>query len=251
MLKQFKYVLRTELTARSGVLAVTVLVNLIFGVLGSNNVYGLGWKTAAVTFSSFCLVGVFIVSIICAVRSCKSLYSAPAGYINQLTPVPRQKMLTARIASIVLFDVIGYVLAISGVVWQAAIVDNSRFLAGFTLEFIRVKYTLIFILGLLIAYFFLISLLFLCYAIEKSLFCGIRLGVIPAGIVFVAAVYALSLTDFIMALFTAVTRKGIFFTIEIFPLNNVQMTVLYILYIVKCAAIIYATAKLTERRVNV
>jgi hypothetical protein len=247
MFKQFKYAVRTGLNLRLFALGLTVILNLGFGILGSLNIYGEEWKIAAITFSSLNLCALFIMSVIADNQNLCSVYSAPMGYTTMLTPVKRWKILFSRIVIITVFDLISWTLGIIGIVWQTWIFEKFQM----TMNPDERNYIVWAVILLILYYFFVITLIFLAGAIEKSLFYAKKLGKLFGVITFIALFYAVSLVDFILLLFAPADRFKVFFSVSIYPEFNAATITLYILLLFKIAVCLIGASKLIERRINI
>ncbi|MCL2634830.1 MAG: hypothetical protein FWD34_10000 [Oscillospiraceae bacterium] len=257
MSKQLKYAARTGLDIRLIALGVTVVLNVVFGILGMAGITGEGWQTAAVSFSAFSLVAILVVSIIVLSQSYMSVYQAPLAHTTLLTPVKRWKIILSRIITIVVLDLFSWVIGITGIVWQALILaEDIDFSIGVSMDStvhvlaVGIGYAAVYILAAVIGYTLFVTLVFYIGAIEKCLFAGKRLGKLMGIGVCLATIYLINLTDLLMAPFAHISRHNVFFTVTINPGINAGLIALMILYLIKVAALFLITAKLTERKIN-
>jgi hypothetical protein len=245
MYKVFKYDILSQFYSRIGVILAVFVINITFIVLGSNNIYGEGWKTFAVTISSGIIVWIFIVSIMQAEAAYKSVFQAPLAYNTMLVPVKRWKILLSKIITVILYDLITWSLAITGLVWVSLILSGHGLESG---DLHNAFWNAIIIIA---NYLFLLALIFFVGAVTRSLFFARKIGKFLGFITFIVSLYALSLLDISLFAVARVERVNIFFFVQIMPGFNLGMIMYLALCIIKAAIVLIAASALIERRINV
>lgn len=248
MLKQFKYSVRQSLDQRLAVLAVVVLLNAAFGILGGLGLYGEGWKITAVVFSSLALCAAFIACILADAEQAKGLFEAPRGYTVLLAPVPSWKILLARILPAAVMDLLLYAIAIAGVVLQSLILagvsatDDGNSDMGQVLFFLA-----LFVLG----YTMIMTFIYFVGALSKSVFYKVKLRGILAFLTGIAAMYILSFADLALAPFGHISRFGWLIQVNlVFGFNTGSVLYLAVV-LLKIVVLFTGTAYLVERKINV
>jgi hypothetical protein len=225
-------------------LGLIILFNVVCGTLGSLGLYGEGWKIAAVTFSSIFMAGLVVVSVITVARAYNSIFSAPLAYNTLLVPVPRWKIILSRIITIVLFDLVSYVIGIAGIVWQSLILTGHGLQRGALNEA-----GLWLMLGMA-AYLLLLSVIFYVSAVHSALSCK-RLGKVLAFFASWGSLYLLTFLSAVLIPFTGFERYGVLFSISLNVGWNTP-TMVYTGLIVFVSAFLFAvTSSLAERRINI
>jgi len=243
MKQQFKYALKTEFYNRYKVFIMLIAVNIIFAVFSN---IGDAVRITGTVLSSFALGAAFVITIISDVRMFQSVFTAPHAYMTMLTPVPRGKILFAKITSAVLFDLAGLTLGIAGVTLQAVnLAEETEIIMEGTFSLPLM------VLAVIVFYFFIISLIMFELAIRSSFFYARKGGGLFGLVIFAVVLYLFSLTDIILALFAPVSRRGLFFSVEIYAGYNAATFAALLFYAVKCAVLLFASAKLLERRANI
>lgn len=244
MLKQIKYSMRENLNQRMFAIIGTIILNVVFGVIGQ--LYGSGWQITAVTFSSLSLTAMIIIFIIADAKSIGSLFSAPEGYNIQLAPIPGWKVLLGKIIPIVVFDLIGLAIGIIGVVIQSFFLTNIE-INSYNSD---LKMLWWYIPVVIVNYFLLITLIFFGCAASKSLFYSMKPRKLLGTAGFFIMLYILSLPEYLLTLASPFTRQGFFFMITVYTGFNAGMIGYLILCIAKSAALFFVTTYLYERKVN-
>lgn len=249
MKAQFKYSLRAHLMPRAAFMAVVLVMNLVFGILGNYNVYGQAGKITAVTLCSIALFGIFIMCVITDFELLKGICTAPAGYSTILAPVDSWKIILPRVITILVEDMICFVIGISGVVVQSFILAGLPWEMFYSETSGRPPFlwlSLVTVLG----YVYVILLVMFCIALSKSLFYSIKAGTLLAVITTVAVAYAFSLLDFILAPFGAVESYSIFYSVQLLLGPNPGTIVYLLLSLCKSVALFIAASYLMERKIN-
>lgn len=251
MKAQFKYALLRELPLRATALCAMILLNLVFGILGYLGVLPRAAMITGTTLLSLALTGIFVINIIADVGIFKSMFGTPEGYLNALTPVKSWKILLANIIVIMVEDFISLAIAIFGVVWQGILLSGyapSAEIYGFHMEFLpdAICGTLIMLLG----YAYIMLFIVLGYALQNSVFFGIRgrswlalLGVAAVGWVF-------NLSHLILAPFGVVQRWHAVFYISLTYGFNGGTIAWLLLVLVQTAALFLVSSWLLERKNN-
>lgn len=251
MKAQFKYALKQGLTLRTSVFAVTLVLNLVFGILGYFNLLGYAAIITGVSLSGVAIGVVFIVNIIADVKNVQSLYGTPEGYLFALTPVKSRKTLFARIITIVCEDFIALAVSIFGVVWQALILSGD-IVRGAVYSGLTENSGVIISSAIVIffAYLYIINLIFFGVALKNSVFFGMPGRSLITLLSVAAAAWIFSLVDFLMVPFGSVEHWGIFYTISLPFGFNTGFIIYALIALIKIAALFAASSVLTERKNN-
>lgn len=249
MKAQFKYSFMEHFSKRGITVAVVLLMNLVFGVLGYNNVYGEGWKIAAVTLCSVALFAIFVMCIITDFEMLRGICSAPAGYATLLPPVQSWKIILPRVVTIVVEDLILFTIGITGVVVQSFVLDG--FPSDMSLKIAELNNMLWGILLILLGYIYTVLLVLFCIVLAKSIFSNIKAGGFLAVLTTVGVVYVLSLLDFVLAPFGVIENIKMFYTVQLVIGANAGMFFYILLNLCRSAALFLACSYLMERKVNI
>lgn len=249
MKAQFKYSFRASLTLRSVAVGATLIMNIVFGLLGYFDVYGHGGKVTAVTLCSIALCGILGICFATDFYLIHSMCSAPAGYLLGLTPVKSWRIILSRVVTILVEDMICLVIAISGVFVQALIESGSRMpLPGDKYSLGTLLWlAVIFILG----YIYATMIILLGAVLAKSVFYGMRVGTFLAVLATTAVAYVFSLLDFILMPFGAVENWNIFYSISLVIGPNPGFLAYIMLNVCRIAALFIASSYLMERKINI
>lgn len=253
MLNQIKYSARNGLNQRLYALCFFVGVNVVCGILGGFNIYGNGWKTTAVVFSSIGLGALVIASIIADVQSVKSLYDAPDAYTTNLAPVKGWKILLGRIIPMLVFDIVSVLIGVAGILLQTSILSGWDII--FKSDYLSYGeiFSQIFWLALIIilAYLLIALLVFFFGALTKSVFYRLRFRWFFAAVATIAVFYVMSWFDLSLALVCPLERTRWFFSVWVTMGLNSGMIGYLLLGVVKCVLVFVPTAYLIERKLNV
>lgn len=251
MLKQLKYSARLSLHQRFWGFAAVIVLNLVFLLLGSLDVYGTGWKITAVVLSSLAFCALFVVSVIADYQAYKSLFSPPEGYSVFLTPVPRWKILLGRLLPMVVLDLVSLVVGVAGIVIQSLILSG---LFPWRLDWDGADPGAVawLIIVTLLYYIMFLLILFFVVALNKSVLYRARAKTL-LGIAAVCVIaYVFSVVDLVLAPLCQVTRYGDwFFTINLVVGWNPATIAYLALMVIKIAALFTGTTYLMERKINI
>lgn len=248
MRAQFKYSLRAYLTPRAIALSAVLVMCLVFGLLGYNDIYGYGGKVTAVVLSALGLFGILVVCFITDFEMLRGLCTAPAGYVTLLTPVKSWKLILPRVITILVEDMLCLIAGITGVAIQGLIVS------GYTGDMFWGEFDWSFLWGLaviLLGYIFLIMIVLFCIVLSKSLFYSRRIGTFLAVLATIATAYVFNLLNFVLAPFGAVDSVGIFYNISLIAGPTLGMAAYSLLSLCKSAALFLASSYLMERKINI
>lgn len=248
MKAQFKYSFMEHFSKRGITVAVVLLMNLVFGVLGYNNVYGEGWKIAAVTLCSVALFAIFVMCIITDFEMLRGICSAPAGYAMLLPPVQSWKIILPRVVTIVIEDLILFTIGIAGVVVQSFVLDGFPYNTFWE----NVDRTDFWGVGFLIlGYIYTVLLVLFCIVLAKSVFSNIKAGGFLAVLTTVVVAYVLSLFDFALAPFGVIENVKMFYSVQLVIGANAGMFLYILLSLCRSAALFLACSYLMERKINI
>lgn len=247
MKAQFKYAFRAHLTLRSAALAGTLIMNLVFGVLGYFDVYGANGKVTATVLSSLALCTMIAICFVTDYEMLNSMCSTPAGYVTVLPPVKSWKIILPKVITILAEDVVCFVIAISGVVLQALI------LSGEMGEVLRngIDWVSLWILPvLLLGYIYLILIVLFGIVLSKSLFYSLRARSFLAVLAVAATAYVFSLLDIVLTPFGVLENVHMFYSVSLTAGANVGFIAYLLLSACKSAVLFLASSYLMERKIN-
>ena len=260
MKAQFKYTILDGLRVRGGIFAVVFLMNLVFIVLGAAGLLPTAAKITAVSLSGVALSVIIIVNIVGDIKIIRRMFAAPGAYLYALTPVPRRKILAANMISMMIMDIVTTAVSIASVSW-IAIDMSGDFMGESVWEMIRssaylsdwwhyILQALLFVALLVAGYLLVMMFIVAVISVRRSLFYQKRAGGVLTALTAVAAVYAMSLTNFLMIPFAAVSRWGMYFTITIAP-GGIGLAMYVLLTVIQVAALFMVASNLMERRMNI
>jgi hypothetical protein len=254
MKAQFKYALRSGLSLRAAAFAIMALINLPFGLLGYLGFLGYGAMVVAVILSSLAFCGVFAVNIIADVGSLKFIFGTPHGYLHALTPVKSWKTLLARTAAIVIEDSIAICAGVLGIAWQSLnLADEAIGISTLNISVSGYDSFFSALAGIgvsLILYAYVLMLVVFGVTLKQSVFAGLRGKSVLALLCVAAAVWVLSLADFLLVPFGALTNWGMFFYIELPGGFGAGSMVYVILLMARVSALFAASAAMIERKIE-
>jgi len=248
---QFKHAFMTGLSARGGVFAVIFIMFFIFIALGS-----LGWLPFAAQVTAVALGGIAIAVMLAAnivgdVMIVRRMFAVPGAYLHALTPVPRWQTLLTGVIVMMVWDVVTMAVVITGEVWMSLILAGDS--VGIVWEAIRgsgveVFYVLLNIALLMAGYLLMVMIVLFCVTLRKSVFYQKPAGGLLTVLVALGILYAVSLSQIVLAPFGTVSRFGVFFNIY---LGGVVGTIVYALLTLAEAAVLFVlTSRLMERKIN-
>jgi|GEM_PF-646274 len=257
MKAQFKYAFLQSMTLRLTALAIVVLFNLVFGLLGYFRIINNAVITTAVVFSSLSIAGLFVINIIADVKSFNGIFGSPEGYLNALTPVKGRYTLFARAAAAVVEDNLALIVAVCGVVLQSFILTGlinrsvSALGASLTIQANTSLGEIISAVGaVMLGYAYIIMLILFGVALKNSVFFGIRgkswLGLLGVA----AAAWVLNLLNFILWPFASFDRFWFIYSVNLTQGINAGTIVYALINLIRVVALYCATSALLERRLN-
>ena len=251
MLRQYSLSMKTHVTLRFTVFLLMLASNIIFAVCGLTDIYGLGGKITAVTLSSLMFTVWLMVCFIADYEMIKSLFSVPKGYLVFLTPVARWKILLARLAAILTWEIPGFVIGVIGIIAQSFILSNIRFSILFdSSNYSGQEFMIMFIFWLMFEYVILFLTIFFMVTLAKSIFFSKRARALLGIVSGILIHYIMSFLDLLLIPFATVTRFGVFIYIQITSFTSPAFYVYMVLLVIKAAILFYITSYLMERKIN-
>jgi hypothetical protein len=249
VLTQLKYASRIYLNQRVYALIGTVVINLVFFVLGITRILPIGWMIFGTVLSSLSLCAVFGVCVMVDMESVKSLFAPPNAYHTMLAPVPAWQTVLSRVISMTVFDLVSFTVGIFGVVLQSTMLDNYQPWSGDG-SMIPSDSIIAIILGV-IAYATMFLFIILACALAKSVFYHTKARGLLGFFGMVAVGYLYSWLDLLLTPFANVNRFGAFIEVQLTAGLNTGTIAYTVLLLVKATALLIGISYLYERKVNI
>ena len=252
MKAQCKYAFLSGLHMRGPVFAVIFVMNTIFITLGLADRLPLAAKITSVSLGGLAIAVMLAACIIGDIAIFRRIFTAPAAYLYALTPAPRWKDLAAGIIAMAVMDIFSMAFVIGSQVWLSlhlagqdirqviinALRENSDYL----------RYGTGGLLLLLAGYFLVLSIILFSVTVKKSFLYKIPASGFLAFLLAGACVYAVTLSQLLLAPLGSVQRYGIFIIIS---LGSNQMVIYALLLLLEAAVLFAGTSHLMEKRINI
>ncbi len=252
MKAQFKHAFFSGLNARGGVFAVIFVINLTFIILGSLGLLPDGVKITAVSLGGVAVAVMIAANMIGGVSIIRQMFVAPGAYLYALTPTPRKNMLLASVIAMAVMDVITMVIVIIQEVWLSLLLVGDDMIRDIwdtiTAEASKNPSIVVSIGILITGYLLILMIILFCVAAKKSLFYQKPAGGLMTALLAIALGYVVSLTPLLLAPMSAVSRLGIFFTVNS---NSTGAAIYALLLFLESAVLFVLTARLMERKINI
>lgn len=247
MPRLIKHMIRISFAQRMTALVATVAINLFFIIWNAFDPNNLALNIVAVSLSGCSLAALFIVQVISDATINRSLFKSPVGYMTQLTPTPGWKLLLSQTIAIVIPDVIGLFVGITGVTYLSLKLGqvDSQVYRYFDVQ--TVVWGLIFF-----TLFYLLISLAICFAraLRASVFYKLRFKGLLSLLSALAALYVLHFADLLVAPFGYLTSYGTLFSISVGYGFNAGTIAYMLVMLLKSAALFFVTSHLIERKIN-
>jgi hypothetical protein len=247
VLTQLKYASRIYLNQRVYALIGTVVINLVFFVLGITGILPIGWMIFGTVLSSLSLCAVFGVCVMVDMESIKSLFAPPNAYYTMLAPVPAWKTVLSRVISMTVLDIVSLTVGIFGVVLQSTMLDSYQ---PWDSGMIPTDSIIAIIIGIIAYATMFLFIIFAC-ALAKSVFYHTKARGLLGFFGMVALGYLYSWLDLLLAPFANVSRFGAFIEVHLTSGLNAGMIAYIALLLIKAAALLIGISYLYERKVNI
>ena len=254
---QFKYTFLNGIYIRGPVFAVIFMMNILLIILSSAGILPFAAHVTAVSLSGVAVAVMFVANIIGDVTIALRLFGSPDAYLLTLTPAPRWKSFMAGIITMTLMDFITIAVVLGAVtllsinfaatlgfneIWNMvfrAINENPSYIAdgirGITL--------------LLPGYLLVLSIILLCVTAKKSIFYKMPASGFLSFLLGCLCVYAVSISQLLLAPFGTVNRFGIFIIISLS--SNMIFPAYFLLLLLEAVILFVITSKLMEKRMNI
>ncbi|MCL2070785.1 MAG: hypothetical protein FWH07_00935 [Oscillospiraceae bacterium] len=248
--KQFKYALRHGAVLRYTTFGLVFAINLVFGLIALFRGLPTAAAITAVSLSGTGLAAVFIVNLITGIQNLNGVLDSPQGYTFALVPVKSSKILFARIAAVVVQDMLTLFLNIFGVVWL------SLYLGGLTIKAAQDYITQIYLSEIsqafllsFIYYLFIYMFAVFCNVLKNSIFFNKKLKTLLTIVSSAVLFWLLSLVDFVLVPFAVVDNYW-FWHFNLTLYDTLGITIHIILVLAKTAGLFIVTSRLMDRRMN-
>ena len=252
MKAQFKHALYAGGFTRLAIFMVIFVMNFVFILLGAVGLLPLAAQITAVSLSGVGISVMAVTNLIGDISIIRYRFASPRAYLYALTPVPRWKTLLASIVTIVVTDVVTMAASIFGVVmlalnlagnyvgdlfWNIISINPYKIMAGFWFCALAVA-----------GYLLMLMVIIFCITLNKSLFYQKRGGGMLTALVAIGMLFAINISQIVLAPFGAVSRWGMHFTIY---LGRFGIAMYALLLLAEAAALFVITSKLMERKLNI
>jgi len=249
---QFKYAFLNGIYIRGPVFAVIFVMNTVFIALGSAGLLPVAARITAVSLGGVAIAVMMAANFIGDINISRRIFAAPGAYLQMLTPAPRWKTLFASIAVMAVMDIVSMAFVIASQVFLAlnlaggeiqsivvnALRDNPDYLI----------YGLFGALLIITAYLLVLSIILFAVTAQKSFLYKLPASGFLAFLLAWACVYAVSLSQLVLAPFGSVWRYGIFIIITLG--SNVMFMAYILLLLLEAITLFIITSNLLEKRIN-
>ena len=247
------YAFRAGASPRLIVFAVILVMNLAFIIPGMFGVLPLAALITAVSLSGTAIGVMSVFNIIGDISIIRHMFYAPGAVLYALTPAPRKKTLLASVISMAVMDFITMAASITSVV-ILSLKLGSRFTTMDVWEMMNsygefgIGHALLSLALMIASYLLVMTLILFCVAVRKSVLYSKPAGGFLTFLLAVGILYAVSVSQLVLAPFATVARFYVFITVTV---GSLGMGLYALLLLIFAAVLFTLTSHLFERKINI
>jgi len=236
MYNQLYYGTRNHLNLRIATLCIVIGINILLPLVASGTaIQGIG--------TGFAFLAILCINIYASFSNINRLFSAPSGYLTLLAPVPSWKTLLGHIISNTILSLVSITIGTLGVMAQTVTPHHTA--VGVSVS----RYWWVMTAIMLVWSAMPLLAFALWRAISKSVFYRLPLQKLLSAICTIIFLIITNWFYLLLAPFGTVERYRWFFTVML-PSNQLSAILLFAVTLLQAAAILFATAYLMDRRIN-
>ncbi|MCL2421897.1 MAG: hypothetical protein FWD03_08580 [Defluviitaleaceae bacterium] len=243
MCKQIYYGAKNRLNMRLVGLASVIIVNLLLVLLANSGVAPRVSVVIISVTSSLLLFGIWAINIVATFSNLNKIFSPPDSYFTILTPVPSWKILLGHVIPAVIFDIVGFVVGIGGMMLHFMVWGQGT-------NFTGMRYFWFVMIICLVGYGMFLLVFTFWRAVSKSVFYRFPVSGFWGVIATLAVLLTLSWLNVLLIPFGIVQRFGLLFVVSL-GMSHLDMLLMTLVTLLQAGVLLFATAYLMDRRINI